>query len=276
VVSAVLLDLDDTIVDSTAAMLAAGTVAAAHVWPDARPDVHRAAAVRFRADPRGLFGEYTRGRLDFAAMRQARLADVAAHLGLPDPGDTHARFEAAYAPAFAAHLRAFDDVAPLLAQAAARRWPVGVLTNSGAAYTDEKLRVAGLEGAFGVVVTTDDLGFGKPDARVFTHACARLGTAPGHTAYVGDDPRVDAGGAAAAGLYGVWLRRAEPAPWGSPGDSGDGADWPGPRVSSLADVVPLLARHEVDAAPVAGPGALGGGPAATVRGTDLGTGVAGR
>ena len=239
---AVLLDLDDTLGDSTAAMFAAGRTAAAALWPQAGPDLHDAAARRFRADPQGLFGAYTRGELDFTAMRRARVTDLAEHLGLDHLDDTHGRFEAAYAPAFADHLRAFADVTLLLQRAKGHGWPVGVLTNSGAAYTAEKLRLAGLLDRFEVVVTTDDLGFGKPDPRVFAHACSLLGSEPAGTAYIGDDVEVDAFGARAAGLYAVWLARD--------GDRPAGSDarhrWDGPRVSSLAEVGPLLAAREAD------------------------------
>ena len=53
----------------------------------------------------------------------------------------------------------------------------------------------------------DTLGFGKPDPRVFLEACRRLGTDPARTAYVGDEPDVDAAAARDAGLVGVWLDR---------------------------------------------------------------------
>ena len=247
---AVLLDLDDTLVDSTAAMIAAGRTATATLWPQAGPDLHEAAARRFRADPRGLFGAYTRGELDFPAMRRARVADLVGHLGLDHVQDAHERFEAAYAPAFAEHLRAFTDVTALLRRAEGHGWPVGVLTNSGAGYTAQKLRLTGLADRFEVVVTTDDLGFGKPDPRVFAHACALLGSEPADTAYVGDDLEVDARGARAAGLYAVWLAREDVTSVGADATGG----WDGPRVSSLAEVGPLLAA----------------------RGADLGTGAGGR
>ena len=53
----------------------------------------------------------------------------------------------------------------------------------------------------------DDLGFGKPDPRIWHLACERLGVPPGRTAYVGDELDIDARAACAAGLRGVWLDR---------------------------------------------------------------------
>jgi putative hydrolase of the HAD superfamily len=104
-------------------------------------------------------------------------------------------------------VRLFDDVSPLVEAAAAARISLGVLTNSSAAYTQQKLQLTGLTGLFAVVVTTDSLGYGKPDARAFHHACRLLGSAPAETIYVGDHVEIDAIASHDAGLCAVWLER---------------------------------------------------------------------
>lgn len=208
--SALLLDLDDTLIDTRAAMVEAGRVAASALWPGAGRDLHRAAGVHFQADPGGFFGRYVDGSLDFASMRAHRVADLVESLSLAPVPDLQTRFESAYEPAFRANLLCFDDAAPMLAWAAQHRVPVGLLTNSGERYTQAKLALCGLSSTFTVVVTRDTLGFGKPDPRAFHVACQRLGpagSAPAQTVYVGDHLRVDAQAATAAGLHGVWLQR---------------------------------------------------------------------
>ena len=59
-----------------------------------------------------------------------------------------------------------------------------------------------------MLVGVDTLGFGKPDPRVFLEGARLLGTDPTRTAYVGDEPTVDALAAHQARLTGVWLDRA--------------------------------------------------------------------
>ncbi|HET7303783.1 MAG TPA: HAD family hydrolase, partial [Segeticoccus sp.] len=54
-----LLDVDDTLVDTRAAMVAAGTAAVAALWPDVGEEVHRAAGARFHRDPGGFFTRFT-------------------------------------------------------------------------------------------------------------------------------------------------------------------------------------------------------------------------
>lgn len=207
VASALLLDVDDTLIDTRAAMVAAGAAAVAELWPEVGPEVHHAAGVHFHGDPSGFFGRFTSGELSFPEMRAARVADLLEFFSLAAIDEVNRRFEDAYAPTFAANVRLFDDVLPLVHAAGAAGLPMGLLTNSSSHYTRQKLEITGLAGAFAVVATRDTLGFGKPDARAFHHACRLLGAAPPETAYVGDHIEIDAIAATEAGLYGVWLRR---------------------------------------------------------------------
>lgn len=206
-VSAVLLDVDDTLVDTTAAMVAAGAIGMAQVWPDQDELWCAAAAARFRSDPGGFFRRYITGELDFETMRAGRLAEVGQAHGLAVPGGALETFEAAFRPAFVARQHRFDDVLPFLAACEATGIAVGALTNSSADATFPKLEVTDLADRFATLVTRDTLGFGKPDARVFEAACERLGSEPAQTAYIGDEWDADIVGASGAGLQPIWLRR---------------------------------------------------------------------
>lgn len=203
---ALLLDVDDTIVDTRGAMVAAGAYAAAALWPH-RPGEHHAMAQRFYDDPERWFPRYAAGEVLFERMRAGRLDEVATTFGLDVPDDGHRAFEEAYAPAFRAAQRLFADVPGLLAAAEGEGMPVGLLTNSAHAPTQVKLEALGLVDRFEVVVTTDTLGFGKPDSRVYLEACRLLGAEPGAVVCVGDSLAWDVLGARAAGLRAVWLDR---------------------------------------------------------------------
>ena len=72
VVTGLLLDVDDTLIDTRAAMVAAGEAAVAELWPQVSTETRHAAAVRFRGDPNGFFGRFTTGELTFTQMRRAR------------------------------------------------------------------------------------------------------------------------------------------------------------------------------------------------------------
>jgi putative hydrolase of the HAD superfamily len=203
---ALLLDVDDTIVDTRGAMVAAGTNAAAALWPD-RPGEHRAMAQRYYHDPERWFPRYASGEVPFDRMRAGRLEEVATAFGLDVPDGGHLAFEEAYAPAFRSAQRLFPDVPQLLSAAEREGMPVGLLTNSAHAPTLVKLEALGLVDRFDVVVTTDTLGFGKPDPRVYRQACRLLGAEPADVVCLGDSLAWDVLGARAAGLRAVWLDR---------------------------------------------------------------------
>ena len=81
------------------------------------------------------------------------------------------------------------------------------MTNAATDLQERKLKAAGLAD-LPVLVGVDTFGFGKPDPRVFLEGARRLGTEPSRTAYMGDEPAVDALAARQAHLTGVWLDRA--------------------------------------------------------------------
>lgn len=206
-VDALLLDVDDTIVDTRCAMVVAGTEAAAAIWPHRDADEHRAMAQRYYDDPERWFPRYASGEVEFDAMRSGRLAEVALAFGLDVPDGAHRSFEDAYAPAFRTAQRLFPDVPALLGAAERAGLPVALLTNSAHAPTQVKLEALGLVERFDVVVTTDTLGFGKPDPRVYLEACRLVGADPGRVVCIGDSLEWDVLGAQAAGLRAVWLDR---------------------------------------------------------------------
>lgn len=232
------LDVDDTLLDTRAAMSAAGLAAAAAAWPQHSAQTHADLSRGFYDDPGGHFDAYTRGELTFEQQRRARYDAAIGALGLvaADEFDT---YEASYRREFASVQVLFDDVEELLASAADRGVGVCLLTNSGDDQTRLKLEAIGWTGRF-PAVTTDTLGVGKPDPRMYAAACELTGSEPHTTVCVGDTLDTDVIGARAAGLRAAWLQRADrPAPrnsgWGTPSDD------PGVRVvGSLADVAGWL------------------------------------
>ena len=57
------------------------------------------------------------------------------------------------------------------------------------------------------VLCSAELGFAKPDRRIFEEACRRLGTTPGRTLHVGDTLGDDFQGASDAGLQALLVQR---------------------------------------------------------------------
>lgn len=241
-IRALVLDIDDTLVDTQAAMRHSCAVGAAAAWPDESAELHQRISDVFYDDPGAHFDAYTRGEQSFAQMRHARYAVAVAAFGLPDV--RFETFESTYRGAFASSQRLFDDALPLLRAASDAGVAVCMLTNSGDEQTTVKLEQVGLTGA-GPVVTTDTLGFGKPDPRVFERACAEVGVEPAHALVVGDTLPTDIVGARRAGIRAAWLQRPGlPEPRGA----GWGTEVPDASVRvvpTLHDVAALLTLRSV-------------------------------
>lgn len=243
------LDVDDTIVDTRGAMLEAGTAAMASLWPG-HEDHHLAMAERYYADPARWFARYSAGEIEFAAMRSGRLLEVAQAFSLTIPTTGHEAFESAYAPAFRAAQRLFPDVDGLLDAADDLALPVVLLTNSSAAVTAIKLEALAIGHRFVAVVTTDTLGVGKPDPRTYHEAARLAGTRPQDTVCVGDNIEWDVVGARAAGLRAVWLDRNGISNVHTESNGGTGGEAAaGTTVTSLHELTTALRG-----------GDLGGGP----------------
>lgn len=84
---------------------------------------------------------------------------------------------------------------------------LALLTNGACCLQREKLAASGLSEHFDLIVISAQLGFGKPDVRVFEHVLSRLGCDAQHAVMIGDSLHRDVDGALAAGLRGVWVNR---------------------------------------------------------------------
>ena len=91
----------------------------------------------------------------------------------------------------------------------AERYRLALVSDSQALYIEPELRTTSLAGLFEVAVISSELGYRKPDPRVFQKALARLGLAREEVVYVGDSWEHDMIGARDAGIRGIWVCRSQ-------------------------------------------------------------------
>ena len=126
-------------------------------------------------------------------------------IALAESGGDPALADAAYAAFHSERNRVefYAEARDALARVAARV-PLCALTNGNA-----DLDAIGIGHLFAHRLSARQFGSGKPDAAIFHHACALLGTDPADTLHVGDDVDSDIVGAAHAGLRTCWIRRED-------------------------------------------------------------------
>lgn len=181
-----LFDLDDTLVDSKAALRAWSVdfaVEYVSAGEEAAGDVFdRVAAAASWPE----FVAQARRRYGLTASDEQLMAQVAAVL----PGK------------FVLERR----VRAGLEELRAAGWLLGIVTNGSALVQQAKVDGVGLRPHVDVVVDSEAAGHRKPDRRIFEIAADRLGVELGpHGWMVGDRLDKDVAGGAAAGLRTVWI-----------------------------------------------------------------------
>lgn len=113
--------------------------------------------------------------------------------------------------------RPAPDAAEALAKLRFMGLTIGIGSNMTTHWQFAKLKRMGLTAYVDYVVTSEEAGAEKPDARFFALCAEKAGCAPEKCAFVGDSLKSDALGARDAGMHAFWLCRnpeAEAAPQG--------------------------------------------------------------
>jgi putative hydrolase of the HAD superfamily len=204
---AVLLDLDDTILDDSRSI--------SSCWRDA---CFAHAPALGGTDPALVFEEIERtrdwywadperhrlGRLRLADARRDVVRMSIARLGLDHP---------AVADSIAAHYQSARDrgIAPLEGAIETVRWlrdrgcRLALLTNGDGRVQRAKIDRFGLGPLFDEILIEGELGYGKPDPRVYERALSRLAVPADDTWMVGDNLEWDVVAPQRLGVFGIWI-----------------------------------------------------------------------
>lgn len=92
--------------------------------------------------------------------------------------------------------------------------PWGIVTN-GSSSQHNKCRAAGLTQLAPFVIVSEEVGYAKPDPRIFRDALNAMGLSnPERVMFVGDNPVADIDGAKRFGMKAAWVRRGREYPDG--------------------------------------------------------------
>jgi HAD superfamily hydrolase (TIGR01509 family) len=165
VIDAVIFDMDGVIVDSE------------QVWDDVRENYTHDVGGRYTASA-------TRDMMGMSSLEWSRyMAEVLGVPGTPDEIN---------AAVVALMLERYGESPPLISGAvdAVRRiaahWPLAIASSSNPELIEVVLRSAGLEHAFPVIVSSQEVARGKPAPDVYLEAARRLDVAPARCAAVED------------------------------------------------------------------------------------------
>jgi len=164
--------------------------------------------VRLRQDVARRFPELIH---DLTELRLRTLRTVAKEAGYPE--DMAAEAFAVFQEA-RNQVDLFADVLPGISRLG-ERFRIVTLSNGNA-----DLAAIGIRGLFEAAFSAREIGFAKPDIRIFQTVCERLELSPDAVAHVGDHPENDIVAARQAGMHTVWVNRKNSA-WPSAHDDPD-------------------------------------------------------
>ncbi|AXK36078.1 HAD family hydrolase [Streptomyces armeniacus] len=250
-IRAVLWDVDDTLFDYAGSDR---TGALRHIEAEgllARHPSPEAALERWQVVMDEQFARFLSRELSFPDHRRERARQF---LGEPLTDAAADEWFGRYVALYEEAWTLFADAVPAL-DALTPAYRHGILSNSAVRNQDRKLTRLGIRDRFEVLRCADELGCAKPDAAAFHATCAALGLPPEQVAYVGDHPDLDARGAEAAGLLGIWLDRSGAGERARAGDAAGGGDPAGGshpagggdglrRITGLAELPRLLRAYE--------------------------------
>ena len=135
----------------------------------------------------------------------------------PDFDALRNEFLAIYADNLCRDTRLFPGIAELLLELERRAVLWGVVTNKAERFTHPLLELLGVHSRAACIIGGDTTGKLKPDPAPLLAAAERIGIAPSHCLYIGDDQR-DMQAGRAAGMKVVvagfgYLNGSDPASW---------------------------------------------------------------
>jgi putative hydrolase of the HAD superfamily len=200
---AILVDLDDTIIDGSA-VVDCWSVACECCAPLVDPQVVLSEILKLRewywSDPE----RHRQGRLNMSAARryiaQTALDNIACGAsGLAD------RIAARYDRCRDERTVVFPGAVQVLTWLRESGCRLALVTNGAAEMQRRKIERFQLEPLFDAVLVEGELGFGKPDERIYLMALGQLAAAPHQAWMIGDNLEWDVEQPQKLGLTGIWV-----------------------------------------------------------------------
>lgn len=192
--AALLIDLDDTLIDDRGAM-AAAVLRFRRSHSLAIDEDDAIVAERWDTVGRSLWRRLALGELGFTEQRRMRLRETFSIALTDQEADS----------LFSEYLKDYEQCWALLPGAeeflaATAHLPRVIVTNGHRPQASEKITRLGLARHFRAVVTPDDCGARKPDPKIFKYALELLGVKAADALMVGDNHESDIAPALALGM----------------------------------------------------------------------------
>ncbi|RLG56861.1 MAG: haloacid dehalogenase [Candidatus Hydrothermarchaeota archaeon] len=196
-VLAVFFDIDDTLYDSTKLTTTAR-----------RNSIRAMIDAGLKGDEDEIFEILQKIIKKYGSNYPKHYDELLKELGLPWNPKIIAAGVVAYEHTKAGFLKPFPGVVPTLLKLK-NKYKLGVISNGLAVKQWEKLVALGLHHFFEVVVTSQEVGYEKPQKEIFEIAIKKLKLKPEQCIMVGDRLDIDIAGAKLAGMKTIRIKKGK-------------------------------------------------------------------
>lgn len=233
---AIFFDLDDTLCDSRQAWSVAESQAIRYFLEQC-PNLSESGIYdAWRSVQTQLMVKLREGRLTMAAVRDRRFKATLELLGVPDDGLAE-QLSLVLGETYLANIAVFEDTGVL--DELRPDFYVGIVTNGAADDSADsqhtKIQQLGLAGRVDGIWISDEVGFRKPDSRIFEAACEGASVSPVEAAFAGDSAENDIVGANRAGMTSILIDRMNHFR-----SNGDTEAHPAYRIEDLREIPSIL------------------------------------
>lgn len=166
----ILFDADDTLLDFTSAAREAFSSMLADFGVAEQPMYFSL----YKTCNNSAWQAYERGEIDAVALRKKRFADFVESAELPQTMDPMA-MNASYLNNLIVHTAPLDGALELLETLQSQKVKMGIITNGLKEVQRPRIKRAGMDKFFEIVLVSDEIGLAKPDTRFFALAHKAMG-----------------------------------------------------------------------------------------------------
>lgn len=149
-----------------------------------------------------LWKKYGKGKISKEELRDTRFNKAFLKLGLNNQ-ELNNHFNTEYLRISPFQTAMFPNTIETLEALKKEKYSMHIITNGFKEVQLTKLQNCGIYDYFDIIVSSEEVGFNKPDVRIFRHAMTLAGAKPEHSVMIGDDMNVDVIGAERAGMFGI-------------------------------------------------------------------------
>lgn len=154
-----------------------------------------------------MWAAYSRGELDKQTLREARFSNALIELGVPNE-ELPTGIWQLYLDICPTKANLFPHALEVLGYVS-ERYSVTILTNGFEETQQRKLHHSGIKPFVHHLITSEKLGFAKPDRRIFEHGMALNNAQQHDVLMIGDNIETDIEGARGAGIDHVFFNPAK-------------------------------------------------------------------